>query len=429
MPTNPNAPPPPGLQLPPFPGAPPPAPGTPGLPAPPPSAAPPPPADPAQNPAAGPPAQEPPQDDHTGQVFTPGVGWHFPGQGGGGWGGGGSGWVVNGQRGGGLADLGGISPTDVRNPTPDLNNYQQFADATWADFQRRFAPQQAQARARFDQDMVNRGMAPGTAAYDAAYANFERGQNDATAAAQLASQQAALAAQGQFYDQNAVEAQLANALAQAQMSASASMYGSDQGARASMYGADIGRMNFTDNLGYQRERGDMSDLMGLIGLGNQNTSYNNGLLGFDQERAGAFNNMIPGVNPTSIDVTGPYNANYQGQVNNANQQNAADQAQRQQQQQLYTTIASFFLSSRDAKTALGPVDSEEVLAAIRSLPAERWKYHGSEQVHFGTFAEDFNEKVVGERRPFIAVIDMLGALVGAVKALADKVDKLEAARA
>ena len=228
-------------------------------------------------------------------------------------------------------------------------------------------------------------------------------------------------------DASAREAQLANALAQAQMSASASMYGSDQGARASMYGADIGRLNFTDNLGFQRERGDMQDLMGLLGLGNSMTAYNNGLLGFDQERAGAFNNLIPGVNPSQIDVTGPYNAQYGAQVNNANAQNAADQAQRQQQQQLYTTIASFFLSSRDAKTTAGEVEPEKVLEAIRSLPTTRWKYHGSEQVHFGTYAEDFNEKVVGERRSFIAVIDMLGALVGAVQALADKVDKLEGA--
>ena len=274
-----------------------------------------------------------------------------------------------------------------------------------------------------------RTAAAAAAAYDAAYANFERGNNDATAAAQLASQQAALAAQGQFYDQNAVEAQLANALAQAQMSASASMYGSDQGARASMYGADIGRMNFTDNLGYQRERGDMSDLMGLIGLGNQNTSYNNGLLGFDQERAGAFNGMIPGVNPTAIDVTGPYNANYQAQVNNANQQNASQAARDQQQQQLWTTLASWAVCSRDLKTPVGPVEPAAVLAAVRGLPVEKWKYHGSESVHFGTYAEDFNEAIVGERRPVIALIDMMGALVGAVKALADKVDNLEASRA
>lgn len=425
MPTNPYQSP---NGLPQTPGLPPPTPqpgAIPGLPSPPPAATPAPPPQDAQPPmpdAGQPPDQQPPASAGLpGQVFTPGIGWHYPGQGGG------SGWSATMHR--GTADLGGISPTDVRNPTPDLNNYQQFADATWADFQRRFAPQQQQARARFDQDMVNRGLSPGTAAYDAAYANFERGQNDATAAAQLAAQQAALAAQGQFYDQNAVEAQLANALAQAQMSASASMYGSDQGARASMYGADIGRLNFTDNLGFQRERGDMQDLMGLLGLGNSMTAYNNGLLGFDQERAGAFNNLIPGVNPSQIDVTGPYNAQYGAQVNNANAQNAADQAQRQQQMQLYSTIASFFLSSRDAKTTAGEVEPEKVLEAIRSLPTTRWKYHGSEQVHFGTYAEDFNEKVVGERRSFIAVIDMLGALVGAVQALADKVDKLEASHA
>jgi hypothetical protein len=273
--------------------------------------------------------------------------------------------------------------------------------------------------------MVNRGLAPGTAAYDAARANFDRSQNDMLASAQGISQQAALAAQGQFYDQNAVEAQLANALAQSRIGADASMYGSDRGAAASMYGTDANSRNFMANLGYQRERGDMSDLMGLIGLGNQNTSYNNGLLGFDQERAGSLLQGMPGVNPSAIDVTGPYNAQYAGQQANAAQANQAAQAQQQQQMQLYSTLATLFLSSRDAKTEAGPVEPEKVLDAVLGLPLTRWKYHGSEQVHFGTYAEDFNEAVVGERRPFIAVIDMLGALVGAVHALSAKVDKLE----
>lgn len=390
-------------------------------------------------PPAGDPAQPPEFQPPEGQIFTPGVGWHYPGQGGNA---GGSGWTGYQGAGGGVQSqggyrpnytdgqtYGGINPTNVADPTPNWGNYSQFGDTVWADFNRRFEPQRAAAEARFNQDMVNRGIAQGSEAYTAARADFDRGMNDQMAAAQLAAQQATLGAQNQFWNQSATESQLANALAQARIGANASMYGADQGVRSSMYGHDIGRANFLDNLGYQRERGDMSDLMSLLGMGNQNTAYNNSLLGMDQERASALLGLIPGVNPTAIDVTGPYAQQAAQQQNNANAQNAYNQQQQQQYMQMAALAASMFLSDKNSKTDHGEADGDAALDAIRAAPSHSWTYHGDTDKHVGPMAQDFNMALHGEPRPMIAVQDAVGANWAATQALDKKVQQLAASMA
>ena len=50
--------------------------------------------------------------------------------------------------------------------------------------------------------MVNQGIQEGTAAFDTAYANFERSRNDAYSSARNQALAQALGAQNQFFGQN-----------------------------------------------------------------------------------------------------------------------------------------------------------------------------------------------------------------------------------
>jgi hypothetical protein len=332
--------------------------------------------------------------------------------------------------------MGGIDPVNVANPTMDLNNYQQFFDTTTQAFNRNLDPQWEQREARFNQDMVNRGFTQGSEGYNAARADFDRGRNDAYTSATAAAQQSALGAQQQFWGQNYNESQLANALAQSRMSADAGITQANIGAGASMYGDDINRQNFMDNLGlqrdqfgYQQDRGDMQDLMALYGMGNEGEAYNNNLLNQDYGRGGDFMNLIPGVSGQGLNVGGALNQQNQANYNNSNAAYQASQAQQQQYMQLAGMMASMFMSSKDAKVSLGPLEPVEDLAALNSLPVDRWQYKHNGDIHVGPYAEDFNEATSGTKLPTISVIDMLGTLVAGVQEITRRLTALEAKNA
>lgn len=70
-----------------------------------------------------------------------------------------------------------------------------------------------------------------------------------------------------------------------------------------------------------------------------------------------------------------------------------------------------------------PQTDEDALNRIASMPVSQWRYKpetglGTEQ-HIGPMAEDFNTIMMGQRRPSptISVVDSLGSLTSAVKAL------------
>lgn len=129
--------------------------------------------------------------------------------------------------------------------------------------------------------------------------------------------------------------------------------------------------------------------------------------------------------PTPIDVTGPYQSQYQGlmnqwtgAVNNANAQNA------QTQQGVATAAglaAMLMMSSKRFKEDREEIDESEVLQKLERLPVERWKYIGDDKAHIGPFAEDFQELFGLGDGETIHVVDAIGVLMAAVKALSKKV--------
>jgi hypothetical protein len=89
-----------------------------------------------------------------------------------------------------------------------------------------------------------------------------------------------------------------------------------------------------------------------------------------------------------------------------------------------TIMQGIGMSSREWKEELGDANPEEILAALAALPIHRWKYSDWTGVkgdeHVGPYAEDFRKTLgVGDGR-FIDLLDAVGVLFAAVKALAEK---------
>ncbi|MFK5282086.1 hypothetical protein ACI3PL_21260, partial [Lacticaseibacillus paracasei] len=66
----------------------------------------------------------------------------------------------------------GVSPFNASSGATGIGDFQRFSDNAYNESVRRLDPQFAEQQRGFEQDMVNRGIAPGTEAYDNARANF-----------------------------------------------------------------------------------------------------------------------------------------------------------------------------------------------------------------------------------------------------------------
>ena len=86
-------------------------------------------------------------------------------------------------------------------------------------------------------------------------------------------------------------------------------------------------------------------------------------------------------------------------------------------------------SSRDLKTDKAPIDEDEVLEKVASLPVEAWRYKEglglTTEPHVGTYAEDFRETFgLGDGKT-LNLMDTTGVLMASVKSLDKKVKHLE----
>lgn len=325
---------------------------------------------------------------------------------------------------------GGVSPFNATAGSTGVGEFQRFGDAAYEDQMRRLTPQFAEQNRGFEQDMVNRGIAAGTPAYDNAFRNAQQAQSDATAGARTQADQLGLAAQAQSFGQGATNSQGLRELLLGQMGADASRYGADQSAMASMHGTNMGAQTAANNLGWQREQGDMSNLMQLLGLGQQGVGINNSAIGQDNGALGNWFNMnsgMLGLAPGSqsvqpIDVTSGYNNQYNAGLN----QSQFNQQQQNANNQMYAQMFASLWCDRNVKDDHGPMDPQATLEAVNALPLHRWNYKGEDVAHIGTFAQDFNAKLGLPESTHISVIDLLGAILGSIQALAKRVEAVEA---
>ncbi|MDB6179008.1 tail fiber domain-containing protein [Paracoccus sp. Z330] len=86
------------------------------------------------------------------------------------------------------------------------------------------------------------------------------------------------------------------------------------------------------------------------------------------------------------------------------------------------------LSSKDAKTDKKAMKDGEALGAVRKMPVETWSYKpgmGDGGAHVGPYAEDFLQATGKGDGKSIPVQDLVGLTLGAVRDVANKVDRLE----
>lgn len=353
---------------------------------------------------------------------------------------------------------GGADPTRVTmNSQNPFAGAQQYTDQAYGEATRQLDPQWEQNQATFDQQMVNRGIAPGSAAYDQARQDFSRSRNDAYSQARGQAMGQGLGAQNQMFQQGLAESGLSNQLAQALIGANTSvanqqlggnasimqqLLGGNQGiaqsiiggnatrdaanasAGASMRNANLNYQLGQDQLAAQIGQQDFGNLMSLLGMGQGVNSYNNNLLTQDQQRNQSFLGYMPNQQYGNMNVMDPYNTQYLGQMNQwqagQNQQNA----QNQQYAQYAALIASMYCS-RDFKDTEGAQDTAIALEAVCSLPVDRWKYKVDGVPHIGTYAEEFNKALNLPEAKTINPIDMLGVTLAAVQELAKRMDRID----
>jgi hypothetical protein len=88
------------------------------------------------------------------------------------------------------------------------------------------------------------------------------------------------------------------------------------------------------------------------------------------------------------------------------------------------------ISSKQFKTAQWIVDESGVLGAVAALTVDRWRYKAEtglpQQLHIGPYAEDFTASFGISDGVTINTADALGVCLAAIKALAARVETLEA---
>lgn len=328
---------------------------------------------------------------------------------------------------------GGVSPFNASSGATGIGDFQRFSDNAYNESVRRLDPQFEAQQRSFEQDMVNRGISPGTEAYDNARANFDQSRNDAYATARAQADQMGLAAQQQSFGQGAVNSQGLRELLLGQMGADASRYGADASASASRYGSDVSGQAAANRLGFDRDQGDFSNLMQMLLFGQGTNSQNNNAIGQNNNsqnqwfsQNGGLLGLFGGGNaPGNIDVSSPYNNQYNGQLNTAQY----NQAQQNANNQMYAQLFASMLCDRNAKDEISTVDPEDALAAVTSIPLVCWSYKaGPDRApHVGTYAQEFNAALGLPEDTKISTIDLLGSLIGSVQALTARIKELEAA--
>lgn len=229
--------------------------------------------------------------------------------------------------------------------------------------------------------MVNQGIGEGTDAYNKAFANFSRERNDAYGSARNQALSQALGAQNQMFGQSATNAQMANQANQ--FNAGMGLNYDQMRQQAQMQNASnfINQNQFGRNLGFQGERADMQDLMQLLGYGQGVTSYNNSLMGMDQQRAGALFGLIPGLTPTQLDVMGT--ANMANQQIMQSRQLAQDQRNGQMAAIGQLGGAAMMMSDIRQKT-----DIQRVGKLDNGLPVYMYRYKSGGPLHIGVMAQE-----------------------------------------
>ena len=133
---------------------------------------------------------------------------------------------------------------------------------------------------------------------------------------------------------------------------------------------------------------------------------------------------VPQTNVGQTDITGPTYASYNADMANYNQQQAQNNSLMGSLFGLGGSALGAWLSDPDEKTDKRPVSDEAVLRKVQHMPNSSWRYKGDNQRRIGPMATHFSQAFGGNEH----MIDgqaAFGVSVSAIKALADRMDRLE----
>lgn len=307
------------------------------------------------------------------------------------------------------------------SPEEMVGAFQQYQDASFDQAQRHLRPGQEAQQRRFEQQMVNKGLEPGSQAYNLAQAQMQRGMNDQNNAAAFGAMQFGLGAQQQGFGQD---------FQNRTMDMQKDQFGRSLNQRESEFGRNLGLQR--DQLGEQgrqfdvgmsqresefgRNFGLQGQQFGLqerqFGLMEQQQNFNNMLgLGDFGMRLADFTNRntmqdynmqegmlshAPGGSFNPIDTQGAYNASMQG-ANNVASRNADNYGA------LMGAVGNIgqglaMPSALEFKIMHGETDQKtrnHIAAKMLAMPVYNWEYkpqykEKGDPDRFGVLANDFN---------------------------------------
>jgi hypothetical protein len=300
------------------------------------------------------------------------------------------------------------------SPNPSqLAGFENFANAAYGQATRRLDPQFEQADSRFQQQMVNKGLSEGTEAYDKARANFSMDKNDAYGQARSQALAQALAAQGQAFGQQFQDRSLSQQNSQfgqnlgyqyAGLNENNRQFNNSLAEQGRQFNGNLGQREseFGRNFGFQGERADMSDLMALLGYGQNTNANNNQSINSDFNRAGGLFGLVPGMSPVSVDVMSPYQMQQQQNQFNASQaQSGANGLFGAIGQIGAAALPLMMPSDRRIKTDISRVGTLD-----NGLPVYLFRYRDGGPMQIGLMAQDVQEvkpEAVGDFDGILAV--------------------------
>lgn len=321
-------------------------------------------------------------------------------------------------------------------------NGQRIEDAMMARARRLLDPQFAEQQRTMEQQLANRGLAPGSEAYDNAVTQFGRARNDAYESAANQSimagtqEQQRLLDQQYRYDQLQQQQRLGELQAQAAGgNASAQREVAMIQAQMQMDQFNASRQDQSAQTAWQQA---MAEAQFNSGLSQQD--FGNQMAMMQQQmaqRGQYFNEMgwflgggvpqmgMPTVN--GVNATAAFGNFDQG--NMANWQGQMQQAQmaQQQQQAMWGNIAqiggaAMLMCHREMKENIEPFN--DGLSMVLNLPTYTFNYMGSENGFIGPMLDETPE-ALKFGRDHVNVPSVVFALISAVKTLTDRISTLE----
>ena len=180
------------------------------------------------------------------------------------------------------SSYGGQTTVNPQAGAADYDSVRGFTDQAYEQAMRHIQPQMDQQNRRFDQQLINQGIDPNSAAGQEARAQLDRGQNDLQSKASFDALQFGQNIQNQMFGQDATRAGLAGQMQMgdwanttARSNLLGNVYGSQLGYLGNIYGADMGYATSLNNNMTQRYLGDQSYNLGMgnLELGRQRQDW------------------------------------------------------------------------------------------------------------------------------------------------------------